>query len=150
MHIDEALASHLLTKEHPANWRWPKLSSYNGKSDLEDHLHNLIIGMEDIIDRDDISCRMFRRTLKEEAIGWYQKLPRGSVRSFANLKSSFCQAYNHQARRRGKNATLLNIKQGPNETLQVYIKKACKNSPIGWQLIRRSGNSRTTVRVESK
>lgn len=70
--VDEALAPYLLIKRYPTNWRWPKLSSYNGKMDPESYLHSFITGMEDVIERDDIWCRMFRRTLMEEAIGWYQ------------------------------------------------------------------------------
>lgn len=66
---------------------------------------------------------MFRRTLCKEAIGWYQSLPKGSIRTFNDLRSSFCQTFNHKLRRKGKNLALLNMEQGPNETLREYIKR---------------------------
>lgn len=100
-------------KVFSTSWRQPKLLSYNGKIDHEDHLHYFITNMEDVIDKDDIWYRMFRRTLREEAIGWYLRLLKGSIKCFLDLKSALHHAYNHQARRKGRNATLLNIKQEP-------------------------------------
>lgn len=66
---------------------------------------------------------MFRKTLKEEVISWYERLPKGSIKCFHNLKSAFQQAYNHQARRKACNAMLLNIKQRLNETLREFVKR---------------------------
>lgn len=96
-HMDEALAPHLLVKDYPINWRQPKLPTYNGKSDPKDHLHSFITGMEDVTKKDDIWCMMFRRMLREELIGWYQGLPKGSIISFLDRKTTFRQAYNHHA-----------------------------------------------------
>lgn len=73
---DEALTPHLLAKEYPKNWRQPKLSSYDGKTNPEDHLHSFIIRMEDVTNRDDIWCIMFRITYKKKRlddIKGYQK-----------------------------------------------------------------------------
>lgn len=81
------------------------------------------MAMDNVIDRDDKWCRMFGRTFREEATGWYHRLPKGSIRSFTDLKASFHQAYNHQIRRKGKNLALLNTEQGTNETLWEYIKR---------------------------
>lgn len=39
---------------------------------------------------------MFRRTLKEEAMGWNQKLPKGSIHTFFESKSAFRQAYSQE------------------------------------------------------
>lgn len=78
--------------------------------------------------RDDIWCKMFRSTLREEAMGWYQGLPKGSIKSFFELKSVFRQAYNHQTRRKDHNATLLNIEQETNESLREFIEVCYSNS----------------------
>lgn len=66
---------------------------------------------------------MFQRTLREEAIGWYKGLPKGSIKSFQELKVLFRQAYNHLMRKINKNATLLNIEKEANETLRDFVKR---------------------------
>lgn len=123
MQTSEVLAPHLLQKDCPIEWRRPNLPRYDGKTDPKDHLHSFIIGTKDVTTREDIWCQMFRRTLKEEAIGWYQRLPKGSIPMFFELKSALQQAYSRQRRRKVHNMTLLNIEQGANGMLIEYIKR---------------------------
>lgn len=78
--------------------------------------------MEDVTTCEDIWCIIFKRILKE-AIRWYQGFPKGSIHTFFDLKIAFRQAYSHQTRRKGHNATLLIVEQGINVTLREYIKR---------------------------
>lgn len=96
LHDNEALSSHLLTRDYPPEWWRPKLPNYNGRIDPEDDqlpnyngnidpeddLQSFVIRMEDVITQEDICHRMFRRTLKEETLGWYQGLLKGSIHTF--------------------------------------------------------------------
>lgn len=112
--MDEALAPILLFEDYSKGWRRPKLSIYNRKFGPKDHLHGFTTDMEDVTTRDDIWCRIFRRTFREEAIGWYQGLPKGSIKSFHELRTTFRKAYEHQLKRRkGHNQTLLNMRTKP-------------------------------------
>lgn len=98
---NEALAAHLLSEDCSVNWKRPNLLSCNEKIKLEDHLHGFIIGMEDLTPCDDIWCRMFRRTLKDEAIGWYQSLKDGlpsGPRPPEKKERTKCNTPKHQAR----------------------------------------------------
>lgn len=56
----EALAKNLLDKEYPTGWKRPKLPQYKGESDPIDHIHKFLANMEDVTNRKDLWCRMFR------------------------------------------------------------------------------------------
>lgn len=65
---NEALAPHLLSKEYPPNWKRPKLPQFKGYSDPIDRIHKFLANMEDVIDRGDLLCRMFKRSLEGDII----------------------------------------------------------------------------------
>lgn len=118
---EEALAQHLLSEGYSKGWRAPKMTMYEGSTDPEDHIHSFHMGMEDTIRRKDIWCRMFRRTLKGETVGWYRNLPVGSINSFDDLEKAFKIAFGHKIRRKGLNTTLLSVKQGDQESTREYM-----------------------------
>lgn len=64
---------------------------------------------------------MFVGTLEGNAMNWYTNLPTGSIQSFKDLKERFLEAFSHLIKRRVNIGILLNIKQGPNESLRGYI-----------------------------
>lgn len=83
--------------------------------------------MEDLTDRKDLMCRMFRRTLEGDEIRWYKELPNESINSFEELKENFCGAFNHLIRRKADNGALLNIKQKESQNLRQYVKRFKEN-----------------------
>lgn len=64
---------------------------------------------------------MFIRTLKGDAMNWYRDLPAGSIQSFEELRERFLETFSHLIKRRVNIGMLLNIKQGPNESIRKYI-----------------------------
>lgn len=79
--------------------------------------------MEDITDRKDLWCRMFRRTLEGDAINWYVNLPCNSINNFDDLQSKFLETFNHLIKRKTDHSALLNVRQKIGETLGEYVKR---------------------------
>lgn len=107
----EALAPYLLSKEYPKKWVRPKLPQYKGDSDPLDHIHKFRSNIEDVTDRKDLWCRMFRRILKGDAINWYVNLPNNNINNFEDLQSKFLETFNHLIKRKTDHGALLNVRQ---------------------------------------
>lgn len=119
--LEEALATHLLFETYPKKWQAPKLPTYFGTSDPEDHLRNFRIGMEDMIDQRDIWCQMFHHALSDDVVGWYHSLLLGSVHTFKELERVFKVASKHRTREKGTPTTLLNVFHGKRKRLREYM-----------------------------
>lgn len=98
-------------EKFPKKWVRPKLSEYKGVVGSQYHIRKFIRNMEDLIDRRDLWCQMFCRSLEEDAIGWFKELSNRSIKSFEDYKRKFCEAFSHLICRKIDNGALLNIKQ---------------------------------------
>lgn len=63
----------------------PRLTSYNGITDPEDNFQSFHTGMEDITILKDLWCRIFRKNLLGNTIGWYPDLPPQNIQTFEDL-----------------------------------------------------------------
>lgn len=117
----KALVAHLLLADYPKGWKASGLTTYNGTGDPDDQIHGFIIEMEDMMTRKGIWCRMFRRTLTEDVVGWYRSLPPRSIRTCEELERTFRVAFSHRICEQHDSNNLLNVYQGERETLREYL-----------------------------
>ncbi|KAL0402166.1 UNVERIFIED_CONTAM: hypothetical protein Slati_4246500 [Sesamum latifolium] len=111
-----------MTEELPAHFLAPShLPAYDGTTDLAEHirkfenaalLHRYSYG---------IKCRVFLTTLTNSAQQWFDQLPTGSVKSFAEFSFLFQHQFASSMKYRKSTSILFGIKHEEKETLRMYV-----------------------------
>ncbi|XP_026399091.1 uncharacterized protein LOC113294937 [Papaver somniferum] len=70
---------------------------------------------------DVVMCRFFPASLKDEALMWFNNLPKASVRSFDHLSELFLETYIHNSRVNPEVEMLFQMSRGPNESLRSLV-----------------------------
>ena len=70
---------------------------------------------------DEIMCRAFPTTLKGPTRVWFSKLPPNTITSFKELSKLFINNFVGGQRQKHSLSSVLNIKQGENESLRTFI-----------------------------
>ena len=83
------LAPHLLTEEVVGDLRFPPTLIYDGSSDPVFHLVQYQTTMQIRRQTPAAMCQAFCLTLTGPAFEWYQKLAKGAIGSFEELKERF-------------------------------------------------------------
>ena len=99
----------------------PTLDSYDGTRDPCDQIatFKMIMHLQGILD--EIMCKAFPTTLKGPAKVWFGKLPPNIITSFQELSKLFVNNFVGGQRHKQSLSSLLNIKQGENESLHTFI-----------------------------
>ncbi|KAL5555505.1 hypothetical protein UlMin_037741 [Ulmus minor] len=106
----------------PAGVKLPKVPNrYLGITSPSEHLDNYAVHMSLNPDHDALKCKLFGITLGEHARTWYINLPKGSIRSFAELKEKFLAQFASAKPVKRPTEILHKIVQGPNESLRSYM-----------------------------
>ncbi|KAL5558557.1 hypothetical protein UlMin_034768 [Ulmus minor] len=106
----------------PAGVKLPKVPNrYLGTTSPSEHLDNYAVHMSLNPDHDALKCKLFGITLGEHARTWYINLPKGSIRSFAELKEKFQAQFASAEPVKRPTEILHKIVQGPNESLRSYM-----------------------------
>ena len=105
----------------PSKFKMPTLDSYDGTQDPCDHIATFktTMHLQNILD--EIMCRAFPTTFKGPARVWFGKLPPNTITSFQELSKLFVNSFIRGQRHKHSLSNLLNIKQGENESLRVFI-----------------------------
>ncbi|GFS45972.1 hypothetical protein Acr_00g0099270 [Actinidia rufa] len=100
-----------------------QLGTYEGKTDLMDHLDSykslmLLQGCSD-----EVMCKAFSATLKGPARSWFRKLSPGTIDSFGDLSRLFVANF-MSCRNRQKNAShLFTVHKKETESLKDFVKR---------------------------
>ncbi|XP_026443778.1 uncharacterized protein LOC113343900 [Papaver somniferum] len=70
---------------------------------------------------DVVLCKFFPAILRDEALMWFNNLPKGSVESFEHLSELFLETYIHNSRVRPEVDALFQMSRGPNESLRSLV-----------------------------
>ena len=117
---NEPLSAEIMTAEFPANFKYSSLSLYDEKSDPLLHCWQ-IKALIDLYPKNKIGLtRLFKTTLKDGAVTWYNSLPNGSINSWEELQSKFCAHYSHNRKEKVTRRDLNLLKRGPKETLRAF------------------------------
>ncbi|KAL0406267.1 UNVERIFIED_CONTAM: hypothetical protein Slati_3940600 [Sesamum latifolium] len=83
-------SEHIMTEELPTHFRAPEhLPVYDGSTDPAEHIRKFINVALLYRHADSIKCRVFLTTLTGSFQHWFDQLPAGSVRSFAESNYPF-------------------------------------------------------------
>ncbi|XP_014506292.1 uncharacterized protein LOC106766044 [Vigna radiata var. radiata] len=101
----------------------PMLEKYDGSADPDNHLRVFTNTMAFYTDNDQVVCRAFSLSLKDEALEWYNTLPPNSVDCFATVETLFRRQYSSNRKREITPVELVNTKQEKGETLMAFMKR---------------------------
>ena len=105
----------------PSKFKMPTLDSYDRTYDPCDHISTFKTTMHLQGVPDEIMCRAFPTTLKGPARVWFSKLPPNTITSFQELSKLVINNFVGGQRQKRSSFSLLNIKQGENESLHTFI-----------------------------
>ena len=73
----------------PSRFTRPSFISYEGKTDLVEHVSHYIQMMFLHNQNDALMCKVFPSSLRSTALGWFNGLRKGSIHSFGELIQEF-------------------------------------------------------------
>ena len=119
--IDSPFIVSITSHPLPSKFKMPTLDSYDGTRDPYDHIATFKTTMHLQVVPDEIMCRAFPTTLKGPTRVWFSKLPPNTITSFKELSKLFINNFVGGQRQKHSLSSVLNIKQGENESLRTFI-----------------------------
>ncbi|XP_023925181.1 uncharacterized protein LOC112036568 [Quercus suber] len=104
----------------PDRFTRPLLNSYDGKSDLVEHVSHYIQMMSLHTHNDALMCKVFPLSLGPTALRWFNGLQKGSIHNFAKLIQKFGIQFVTCSRVPQPIDALLSMKMRVKETLRNY------------------------------
>ncbi|XP_026397074.1 uncharacterized protein LOC113291796 [Papaver somniferum] len=115
-------SENLLTQQFPRKFSLLTFTApFTGIGDAIEHLRTYRMTLTQWDQYDVVLCKFSLDSLKDEALMWFNNLPKGSVKSFAHLSELFLETYIHNNRVKPEVAALCQLARGPNETLRSLV-----------------------------
>ncbi|MCI46252.1 hypothetical protein A2U01_0067492, partial [Trifolium medium] len=99
----------------------PKLETYDGSTDPDEHVEHIDTILDYFQARRPIKCKLFVLTLKGAALTWFKGLEDNSIDSWEELNKAFSSHFTARKRQPKTMASFSNILQGKDESLRDYI-----------------------------
>jgi hypothetical protein len=105
----------------PENFKTPHLPTFDGKTDLSEHL--IAVGTQTAIigAADHLKCKLLSGTLKEAALRWYINLPKNSIESWLDFQRKFIQQFSGSNHIKVTSTSIFATRQNHAETLREYL-----------------------------
>ncbi|XP_022871340.1 uncharacterized protein LOC111390518 [Olea europaea var. sylvestris] len=97
----------ILTFPLPKRFKYPRIKEYDGTTDPINHLK--------------VMCKAFPQILTNAARDWFSTLEANSIASFSNLAGKFSAFFASNKRIKKTAASLMQLRQGQNETLRDFM-----------------------------
>ena len=107
----------------PPNFKLPTISPYDGRGDLEDHIHAFISAFRLYCVSNSVICQAFPVFLQGIARKWFWSLEPRSISSLAELVDKFIHRLLSSRTTTKTSAYLLNIHQNSGESLRSYVQR---------------------------
>ena len=78
----QPLSHEIWEDQVPENFKPPSLTSYDGKTDPQEHIIAVSNQMAIVAPSDSLKCKLMAGTFKDVALRWYMSLPRLSITSY--------------------------------------------------------------------
>ena len=119
---ESLISAEIMSTIIPRDFRFPDLK-YSGRTDPLVHIEhfNDITGVHVLSQAQ--RCRVFPLSLEGRAREWYQKLPRGSIKSFEQMCQEFTEQFRGAMASEDDMMELTSMKQREDETLREFIKR---------------------------
>nr|CAC33017.1 hypothetical protein [Antirrhinum hispanicum] len=119
-------APHILAPEIPVSMRLSNPVVYTGDRnarDPRDHINQFLAVMDILSTPDHALCWIFRSTLTGRAQAWFSQLPRGSIRSFDELRELFVRQFACNRRYPKTIGHLMTMVEAEGESLREYMRR---------------------------
>ncbi|XP_022897748.1 uncharacterized protein LOC111411449 [Olea europaea var. sylvestris] len=113
----------ILTYPLPDRFKYPRIKKYDGTTDPINHLIVYTDVMNLQVAPDQVMCKAFPQTLTNASRDWFSTLEPNSVASFSDLVDKFSVFFASSKRIRKTAASLMQLRQGPTETLRGFMTK---------------------------
>ncbi|XP_071916083.1 uncharacterized protein [Coffea arabica] len=110
-------------KRLPPNFNLPSIPSYDGRGDLEDHIHAFISAFRLYCIPDSVICRAFPVFFQGTARKWFWGLEPRSISTLGELVERFLHWFISSRPTTRISAYLLNMQQNPGESLRSYVQR---------------------------
>nr|XP_017217146.1 PREDICTED: uncharacterized protein LOC108194707 [Daucus carota subsp. sativus] len=104
------------------------IKAYDGTGDPANHVRTFMNALLLQPVTEAIKCRAFPQTLSGMAQHWYSRLPPNSISCFADLSRAFIGQFVGSKTHAKSSASLMNLHQGKNESLQEYMNHFTKEA----------------------
>ncbi|CAL1388619.1 unnamed protein product [Linum trigynum] len=98
----------------------PALPTYNGTTDPEDHVSSFCLRMQLQTNSNTTLCRTFPSTFAGICLDWYNRLPKGIIRTLEEFILLFTTKFASQKRRSLHLKALIDLKQKDGESLWAF------------------------------
>ncbi|WJX89707.1 hypothetical protein P8452_71681 [Trifolium repens] len=105
----------------PGLEKLPIMDTYDGSTDPDDHLENIVAILEWRRVRGSVKCKIFSTTLRKGALTWYKGLPPQSIDSWTEICRQFTAHFTASRKHPLTISALEAIVQRDDEPLQEYI-----------------------------
>ena len=119
--LSSPLGQHILDYEPPQGFVIPPM--YDGSSDPYDHMLHFNEAMILNAGDDRLLCKVFPASLKDPALAWFHKLPRGSINSFDKLWVVFVSQYLCSVRQKGNINSLQAILKQEDKSIRDFTRR---------------------------
>ena len=110
----------------PSRFIRPPFNSYDGKTDLVEHISHYIHMMSLHTHNDVLMCKVFPSSLEPTTLRWFNGLRKGSIHNFAKLIQEFGARFVTCSWVPQPMDMLLSIKMRVSETFRSYASRYCK------------------------
>ncbi|GAA0161350.1 hypothetical protein LIER_17686 [Lithospermum erythrorhizon] len=107
----------------PKGFILPQFIQYNGTGDPIKHLQDFLAKMKITSNNPDVYVKAFSNSLSDKALDWYMALPLKSIDSYQQTTDVFIAKFGSSIQEHPDERTLMDIQQGPNESLRSYHKR---------------------------
>ena len=121
--LSSPLGQHILDYDPPRGFSIPSFTMYDGSSDPYDHMLHLNQAMILNARDDRLLCKVFPASLKGQALAWFHKLPRGSIKSFGELWAAFVSQYLCSVMQKGNISSLQTILKREDESIRDFTRR---------------------------
>ncbi|GAA0172292.1 hypothetical protein LIER_26144 [Lithospermum erythrorhizon] len=101
----------------------PQFTQFNGTGDPTKHLQGFLVKMTITSNNPDIYAKAFSNSLSDRALDWYMALALNSIDSYQQTTNAFIAKFGSAILKHQDERALMDIQQGPNETLKSYHKR---------------------------
>ncbi|GAA0175465.1 hypothetical protein LIER_28632 [Lithospermum erythrorhizon] len=107
----------------PKGFILPQFTQYNGTGDPIKHLQGFLGKMTITSNNPDVYAKAFSNCLSDKALDWYMVLPLKSIDSYQQTADVFIAKFGSSIQEHQDERVLMDIQQGPNESLRNYHKR---------------------------
>ena len=121
--LSTPLGQHILDYNPPRGFSIPPFAMYDGSSDPYDHMLHYNQAMILSAGDDRLLCKVFPASLKDPALAWFHKLPKGSINTFNELWVAFVSQYLCSVRHKGNISSLQSILKREDESIRDFTRR---------------------------